>query len=414
MTDDVFSLPGTSAAPSSFELPFGGQMGTATTVDAQAQGSTSNRPAAESSVSAEPPPVPVAAPEAPRWRPAPHSIRSLALIICVTLLAVAAILYAWRLAPFSASVITTENAYVRGRTATVAPQVSGYVTQVLVKDYQDVEAGQILVRIDDGIYQARLAQAHANLSAQLAALANSRQARASRQAGVQSQSAGLAGAEAQLLKARADMARVDDLVSDGSVSRRERDQTAAALALAEAQVRQSKASGDIARQDVRTVDVGRGGLEAQVEAARAQLRLAEIDLAHTVIRAAEPGRLGEVGVRLGQYVTNGSALLSLVPPERWVIANYKEAQTARIAQGQHARFTVDALGGATLTGRVERLSPAAGSEFAVLKPDNATGNFVKVPQRIGVRIAVDPHQPLAARLRPGMSVDMAVDTGGGR
>ncbi|TPG56536.1 HlyD family secretion protein [Sphingomonas glacialis] len=357
---------------------------------------------------------PTPTPEASHWRPTARSKSTLGIIALTMLIAIAAILYAWRLPPFAETVITTENAYVRGRTTTVAPQVSGYVTQVLVRDYEDVAAGQILVRIDDSIYRARVEQAHANLSAQLAALANSRQARASRQAGVQSQGAGLAGAEAQLLKARADMARVDDLVSDGSVSRRERDQTAAALALAEAQVRQSRAAGDIARQDVRTVDVGRGGLQAQVEAAQAQLRLAEIDLGHTVIRAAEAGRLGEVGVRLGQYVTNGSALLSLVPPERWIIANYKEAQTARIVPGQHAHFSVDALGGAALTGRVERLSPAAGSEFAVLKPDNATGNFVKVPQRIGVRVAVDPHQPLAARLRPGMSVGMAIDTGEGQ
>lgn len=361
-------------------------------------------------------PVPPVSPISPQpgWRPAQQSWLTLAAIAFAVTLAVAAILYAWRLPPFSGTVVTTENAYVRGRTTTVAPQVSGYVTAVLVRDYDDVAAGQVLVRIDDSIYRARVEQAQANLDAALAALANSRQARASRQAGVLSQGAGLAGAQAQLLRAHDDMARVDDLVSDGSVSRRESDQTVAALALAEAQVRQARAASDIARQDVRTVDVGRGGLAAQVEAARAVLRLAQIDLDHTVIRAAEAGRLGEIGVRLGQYVTNGSALFSLVPPERWVIANYKEAQTTRIMPGQPARFTVDALGGATLTGRVERLSPAAGSEFAVLKPDNATGNFVKVPQRIGVRIAVDPRQPLVARLRPGMSVDIAIDTGAGR
>jgi len=195
---------------------------------------------------------------------------------------------------------------------------------------------------------------------------------------------------------------------------RERDQTVAALRQAEAQVRQAQASSEIARQDIRTVDVGRGGLEAQVEAARAQLRLAQIDLDNTLIRAPEAGQLGEVGVRLGQYVTNGTQLLSLVPPDRWVIANFKEAQTKRMAAGQRAVIVVDALGGAKLKGRVERLSPAAGSEFAVLKPDNATGNFVKVPQRIGVRIAIDPRQPLAARLRPGMSVEAHVDTRSGR
>jgi multidrug resistance efflux pump len=115
-------------------------------------------------------------------------------------------------------------------------------------------------------------------------------------------------------------------------------------------------------------------------------------------------------VRLGQYVTNGTQLLSLVPAELWVIANFKEAQTGRMAPGQAASVTVDALAGARLTGRVERLSPAAGSEFAVLKPDNATGNFVKVPQRIGVRIVIDPGQPMSERLRPGMSVEARVDT----
>jgi multidrug resistance efflux pump len=255
-----------------------------------------------------------------------------------------------------------------------------------------------------------VAQARANLDAQLAALANADQARASRMAGLQGQAAALANAQAQLLRAKADMLRVDDLVRDGSVSMRERDQTLAARALAEAQVRQAEAGSEVARQDIRTVEVGKGGLEAQVEAARALLKLAEIDLGNTTICAPEAGQISEVGVRLGQYVTNGTQLLSLVPAERWVIANYKEAQTAHMAPGQEASVFVDALDGASLTGRVEMLSPAAGSEFSVLKPDNATGNFIKIPQRIGVRIALDPGQPLMERLRPGMSVEARVDT----
>jgi multidrug resistance efflux pump len=217
-----------------------------------------------------------------------------------------------------------------------------------------------------------------------------------------------------LLKARADMARASELVGDGSVSIRERDQTLAALQQAEAQVRQAEASEEVARQNVRSVDVGRPGLEAQVDAARAQLSAAQVDLDHTVIQAAEDGQLGEVDVRLGQFVTNGTELTALVPEDRWVIADYKEAQTAHMTTGLSATFTVDALRGARLNGHVEQLSPATGSEFAVLKPDNATGNFVKVPQRIGVRIAIDPGQALAARLRPGMSVEARVQTRGGR
>lgn len=368
---------------------------------------------------ATPAPAPASTPttapateDAPRrtWRPSPRHPVAGVVIILIAIAAFLAIAAAWKLPPFGAGAEVTQNAYVRGRTTVIAPQVSGYVVAVGVRDYAQVTAGQVLARIDDRIYRARVAQAEANVDAALAALANSRQSQASRAAGVQSQSAALASAQAQLMKAQADMARVDDLVRDGAVSQRERDQTLATLRAAQATVRQAGAAGEIARQDVRTVQVGRGGLEAQVEAARAQLHLAQIDLGNTVIRAPEAGQIGEVGVRLGQYVTNGTQLLQIVPPDRWIIANFKETQTAKMAPGQTASLVVDGLGDAILKGHIERLSPAAGSEFAVLKPDNATGNFVKVPQRIGVRITVDPGQPLAARLRPGMSVEARIDT----
>jgi multidrug resistance efflux pump len=210
------------------------------------------------------------------------------------------------------------------------------------------------------------------------------------------------------------MTRADELGGDGSISVREKDQTLASLRQAEAQVRQSIANNEIARQDIRTVDVGRGALQAQVESARALVHSAAIDLEHTVVRAPEAGQLGEVGARIGVYVTNGTQLMALVPAERWIIANYKESQIGSMAPGQRATFTIDALNDATLTGKVELLAPAAGSEFAVLKPDNATGNFVKVPQRIGVRIAIDPDQKLLDRLRPGMSVEVRVHTEPGR
>ncbi|MGC1304319.1 MAG: HlyD family secretion protein [Caulobacteraceae bacterium] len=358
---------------------------------------------------AQSPPA-AAAPEAAHWSPKPRSMLVTITIVAAALVALFAVLSAWRLPPFASPIERTDNAYVRGFVTVISPQVSGYVVEVRVKDYAQVQAGEVLVRIDDRPYRARVDQARANLAAAKANLANSAQARRSRAAGILNQAAGLSNAKAQLLRAQADMVRADELVSDGSISKRERDQTVASLKAAEAQVRQAEAAGSIAAEDLRTVDVGRGGLQAQVEAAQAQLDAALIDLEHTVIRAPESGRLGEVGVRLGQFVTNGTQLVALVPPERWVIADYKEAQTSRMAPGQPASFTVDALAGARLRGRVERLSPAAGSEFAVLKPDNATGNFVKVPQRIGIRISVDPDQPLADRLRPGMSVEANVDT----
>jgi multidrug resistance efflux pump len=344
------------------------------------------------------------------WSPARRSHLATATLLALGFAACAAILHAWQLPPFQPTEQATENAYVRGRTTVVAPQVSGYVTQVLVHDFQDVRRGQVLVNIDDGLYQARVDAAQANLDSAKATLANSEQARASRMAALASQRAGLVGAEAQLRRAQAELARIDNLVSDGSVSQRERDQAAAVLAQSEAGVLQSRAAGDMARQEIRSVEVGRNALRAQVAAAQAQLRLAVIDLEHAVIRAPEDGQVGEVGVRLGQYVATGSQLLALVPPDRWIVANYKEVQTASLRSGQSARFTVDALGGQAFTGTVESLSPAAGSEFAVLKPDNATGNFVKVPQRIGVRVLIDPRQAGVERLRPGMSVELAIET----
>lgn len=353
-------------------------------------------------------PVPAAPPR--YWSPARRSWLATALLVLCACAACAVILRAWQLPPFRSSAQSTDNAYIRGRTTVIAPQTSGYAREVLVHDFASVRRGQVLVRIEDEVYQARVAVATANLDAARAALANSRQAEAARTAALASQKAGLAGARAQDARARAELSRIDRLASDGSVSQRERDQAQAAQAQTEAAVQQSLAGDEIARQDIRSVRVGRSALEAQVMVAQAQLRLALIDLDHTVVRAPEDGQVGEVGVRVGQYVTSGSALLALVPAERWVIANYREVQTARLRTGQTARFTVDALDGQAFTGTVAELSPAAGSEFAVLKPDNATGNFVKIPQRIGVRVRIDPSQPGLERLRPGMSVVLSIAT----
>jgi multidrug resistance efflux pump len=354
---------------------------------------------------ADPPP----APGATRWNPPRASRTSLIVAAIIIIAAVTAVLWAWRVWPFTAGGESTENAYVRGQVTLISPQVSGHVVDVPVQDFASVKGGAVLARIDDRIYRQRVDQALATLATQRAQLANSAQAAASRQAGLGSQQAAVESARAQLLRAQADMARVNDLVRDGSVSLRERDQTLATLRQAQAAVHQAEAARTIAGQDIRTVQVGRGGLEAAVQGAEAALRLAQIDLANTVIRAPVDGQLGEVSVRRGQYVTAGTQLMAVVPHALWVTANFKEAQTARMRPGQRASFTVDALGGERLWGHVEQLAPAAGSEFSVIRPDNATGNFVKIPQRIAVRIRIDPNQPAAQRLRPGMSVQARVE-----
>jgi len=353
-------------------------------------------------------------PQARGWAPAKSGAKMTAVYVVILLAGALLALYAWDLWPFHSSVQTTDNAFVRGQTTVIAPQVSGYVTKVYVQDFQQVEAGAPLVQIDDRIYRQRVEQAQASVQAQLATLANSQQSERSSEASVTGQEAAIASARATAARAQADMNRIGSLYQQGWVTRAQRDAALAAQRQAEAAVRQAEAQRAVAQEQVRTVIVGRGGLQAGVENAQAALKLAQIDLGNTLVRAPQAGQTSEVGVRLGQFVTAGTQLLFVVPDKVWVTANFKERQTAEIRPGQRARVRVDALGGATLTGRVDQLSPAAGSEFSVIRPDNATGNFVKVPQRIAVRILVDQNQELARRLRPGMSVEASVDTASGR
>ena len=347
------------------------------------------------------------------WAP-PQSRGRIMLFGSIILIGALAILYAWGLPPFRPDSQTTDNAYVRGQTTIIAPQVGGYVTQVLVQDFEHVAAGQILVRIDDRVYRERVAQGTAAIAAQNASLSNSAQSQRSAEAQVRLQDAAVGNANAQLLRAQADMRRVGELVDAGSVSLRERDQTLATLRQAEAAVRQAQAQRQIAIEQVRSVTVGRSGLEAGVANAEATRGLASIDLERTAIRAPRAGNLSEVSVRVGQLVNPGTQLMYLVPETHWVVANFKEAQTAKIRPGQKARMRIDALGGAEIKGTVESVSPAAGSEFSVIKPDTGSGNFVKVPQRIAVRIRIDPGQKLAGKLGPGMSVVATVNTDGGQ
>ena len=333
----------------------------------------------------------------------------------ITMLLVAAagvlmILWGWHLGPFATAMERTDNAYVRGQITVLAPQVNGYAAEVMVHDFERVEAGQILVRIDDRIYTQKMHAAQAQLDGARAQLANAGQTQAQNQANLGSRKASLLAVKAEAQRALADLQRADDLAARGSVSLRERDQTRATAELANANVSKASADITIAEQTIKSTTVSRAGLEAQVQAAEAQLGLAKIDLANTVVRAPRAGQLSEVSVRLGQYVTAGSQLLFLVPDSLWVVANFKETQTAHMQVGQPANFTVDALDGAQLAGHVSEIAPATGSEFSVLRADNATGNFTKVVQRLQVRIAIDADQPMAARLRPGMSVIARVDT----
>ncbi|MDR6710953.1 multidrug resistance efflux pump [Pseudomonas hunanensis] len=339
-------------------------------------------------------------------------VRVLSSIIfaSVALAGILLVLYAWRLPPFSSAIESTENALVRGQVTIIGPQLAGYIVEVPVHDFQFVKAGDLLVRLDDRIYTQRLAQSIAQLQQQQAALANNLQQRKSAQATIAQRQAAIADAAAQAEQSQADLRRNQALVSDGSVSRREFDVSRASHAAKVASLAQAKAALEIARQDLETVIVNRAALEAAVENAKAAVELARIDLDNTRVTAPRDGQLGQIGTRLGAYVNSGAQLMALVPDTLWVIANMKETQMAKVRIGQPVTFTVDALDHLELRGHVQQISPATGSEFALLQADNATGNFVKIAQRIPVRVTVDADQAEAHRLRPGMSVVVNIDT----
>lgn len=357
-----------------------------------------------------PAPAPLKSPVTSRPSSRRKRIISSVLFGAVALAGVLIVLYAWQLPPFTSPIQSTENAQVRGQTTLISPQLSGYVYEVPVQDFQFVKTGDLLVRLDDRIYKQRLDQALAQLDVQKASLANNLQQRRSAEATIVQRQAQLQNTIAQSRKSSADLRRNQALVTDGSVSKSELDVTRAADAQASAAVAEAKATLKIAREDLQTVIVNRGSLEASVANAEAAIQLARIDLDNTRIVAPRDGQLGQIGVRLGAYVNSGAQLMALVPERRWIIANMKETQMADVRLGQSVSFTVDALDNQAMHGRVQRISPAAGSEFSLLPADNATGNFVKISQRIPVRIIVDDNQPLLERLRPGMSVVVSIDT----
>ncbi|SCC04479.1 HlyD family secretion protein [Kosakonia oryziphila] len=337
-------------------------------------------------------------------------IVSLFTAAAIGLVGVLVILYAWQLPPFTRHIEFTDNAYVRGQTTFISPQVNGYITEVPVQDFVWLKKGDLIMQIDDRIYRQRVDQAKATLAMKKAALANNLQQRKSAEAVIERNKAALASAKAQDLKSQADLKRVKALTADGSLSIRERDAALATAAQNTASIAQAEATLEMSRQDLQTTIVNRASLQADVENAEAALELAQIDLQNTRIVAPQDGQLGQISVRLGAYVTAGTHLTSLVPSQRWVIANLKETQLADVVVGQPVRFTVDALDGRNYHGRVESLSPATGVEFSAISPDNATGNFVKIAQRIPVRIQVDGNEDDIARLRPGMSVQVYIDT----
>lgn len=308
---------------------------------------------------------------------------------------------------------STDDAYVDGDITGIAPKVSGYVVEVAASDNRAVAKGEVLVRVDDRDYRAKVDEARAVVAARAAQWAQLDDRVAVQEAMAQQASASISAARADVTRARQDLERTGRLVREDYVSRQRFDLNTADAAKAEAGLRGSGAQLTAARRQLSVLDHERGIAAAQLEQAKAQLALAEADLDATVLRAPVDGVIGNRGVRVGQYVRPGQYLLAVVPLAGvWVDANFKETQLGRIHPGQSAEITVDAYSGVVVKGRVDSFAPASGSKFSLLPAENATGNFTKVVQRVPVRIVVAPDNPLAGRLRPGLSVVVRVDTRG--
>jgi len=290
---------------------------------------------------------------------------------------------------FARSHVSTDNAQVDGHIIPILPKVGGFVAEVRVRENQAVSAGDTLVVLDDRDFRVRLAQTDADLAALLATVSSRTR--------VGQAEAAVAQAQANALKARADLARLEPLALQDIVSAQQLDAGRAAAAAADAQLAASQAA--------------LVGADARVAASRAARDQAALQLSYTSVLAPANGVVSKKTVEVGQLVQSGQPLMAVVPlQDVWVVANLKETETADVTAGDPAEITVDAYGARRFRGHVESLAPATGAKFSLLPPDNATGNFTKVVQRIPVRIRLDGPNDPAHPLRPGMSVVATIQT----
>ncbi|MCS3891584.1 membrane fusion protein (multidrug efflux system) [Bradyrhizobium japonicum USDA 38] len=365
-------------------------------------------------------PPPAAAPPAPTAPPKPTqppasslwsrlAIPLFAVIVALAFVALATLRFdEW---VGNAVVQTTNDAYVRSDLTRLASRVSGEVLTVGVTDFQRVKAGDLLIQIDPADYEAQVAQSEAAVAAAQAVLDNlSNQIELQYATIAQAQAAQLS-AEALEVEARQEQDRQKSLTQTEAGTRQRLEQAVAGYAKAQADVRASRAVIAAQQHQLEVLQGTKKQRAADVAAAKATLASAKLKLGYTRITAPFDGVVGERQVQPGDYVNIGTNLINVVPlPKVYVIANYKETQLTHVAPGQPVEITVDGFPREKLRGKVERIAPATGAQVALLPPDNATGNFTKVVQRIPVRIQFDDNQPLLARLVPGMSVVTSIDT----
>jgi len=306
---------------------------------------------------------------------------------------------------------TTDDAYVGGNVTALAPHVPGFVSQILVTDNQYVKAGQLLITLDDRDYKAQLAHAQAVVAKQNATLANLRAQYALQQSMVEQADANLNATRAAATFAAQEATRYRVLAATTYGSVQNDQKASAADRHAQADVAAGEATLAAAKQKLTVIDTEISEAQADLAQAQADLNTAQLNLGYTEIRAPIDGYVGNRGAQTGAYVTTGTDLLSIVPAHGlWVDANFKEDQLAHMRTGQGVTIVADVLPGRSFHGRLQSLAPATGSVFAVIPPENATGNFTKIVQRVPVRVEMDDADGTLGLLRPGLSVTASVDT----
>jgi membrane fusion protein (multidrug efflux system) len=304
----------------------------------------------------------------------------------------------------------TDDAFVGGETTVIASKVPGFVVKLLVTDNQPVHAGELLAQIDDRDYRAQLARCDALVRAQESSLENLDAAAELQAAVIDEARARVEAAGAEKRRADADEIRSRNLANTRALSQQDSQKYDATAVKAAADERGSKAGLVAAQRQLTVIATHRKETEAALGQAEAERDLARLNLDFTAIRSPIDGVVGNRHARVGAYATTGSQLLSIVPAKGlWVEANFKESQLARMRPGEGAIIKADVLPGVEFRGRVESLAPASGAEFSLLPPENATGNFTKIVQRVPVRIRLEGEAARLGKLRPGLSVVARVD-----
>ncbi len=344
--------------------------------------------------------------------PSGGSLKRTILAALALLAFVAAARYGWQYWTTGRFQETTDDAFLQADKVTVAPKVGGFVAESFVADNQAVRAGDVLARIDDRDYQVVLLQDEADLDKAKASVEGVASALIQQNARIVEAKADVANTRAALAFADQEQKRYGDLLARGAGTTQRSQQASSDLLMKQAAADKASAAYEAAKTQV-------DGLRSLEAAERASLRRAEINLeqaklniGYTTIKSPIDGVVGDRALRKGQLVQPGSSLMTIVPMGQaiYLIANFKETQTGQMVEGQAARFTVDAFGDHVFHGHIDSFAPGTGSQFALLPPENATGNFTKIVQRVPVKISLDAGDPLITRLRPGLSAEAVIDT----